>query len=161
MSELGFGNKSDFYLKIASLGLLLVWFLVEIWSDKSLILRFLGLIFCLVALERECHGVKIELWTGAQGIQTPKLNASAAGSPSGQSVPNAILMANKYFFCCVNGSLQLTILFGEKLKKKYEYTHQYLSNVVTNFKKSNYQTRCSKGCFLNTFVIPWFKYLFN
>ena len=50
MLELGFGKKSDFYLKIASLGPLLVWFLVEIWSDKSLILRFLGLIFCLAAL---------------------------------------------------------------------------------------------------------------
>ena len=50
MSELGFGNKSDFDLKIASLGLLLVWFLVEIWSDKSLILRLLGLIFFLAAL---------------------------------------------------------------------------------------------------------------
>ena len=50
MSELGFGNQSDFDLKFASLGPLLVWFLVEIWSDKSLILRFLGLIFCLVAL---------------------------------------------------------------------------------------------------------------
>ena len=50
MLELGFGNQSDFDLKIASLGPLLVWFLVEIWSDKSLILRFLGLIFCLAAL---------------------------------------------------------------------------------------------------------------
>ena len=50
MSESGFGNKSDFYLKIASLGLLLVRFLVEIWSDKILILKFLGLIFCLAAL---------------------------------------------------------------------------------------------------------------
>ena len=45
-----FGNKSDFHLKIASLGPLLVCFLVEIWSDKSLILRFFGLIFCLAAL---------------------------------------------------------------------------------------------------------------
>ena len=51
MSLLGFGKKSDFYIKIASLGPLLVRFLVEIWSDKSLILRFLGLIFCLVALK--------------------------------------------------------------------------------------------------------------
>ena len=51
MSELGFRNKSDFDLKIASLGPLLVWFLVEMWSDKSLILRYLGLIFCLAALE--------------------------------------------------------------------------------------------------------------
>ena len=34
MSELGFGNQSDFDLKIASSGPLLVWFLVEIWSDK-------------------------------------------------------------------------------------------------------------------------------
>ena len=50
MSELGFGNQSDFDLKIASLGPLLVCFLVEIWSDKSLILRFPGLIFCLAAL---------------------------------------------------------------------------------------------------------------
>ena len=50
MLELGFGNQSDFDLKIVSLGLLLVWFLVEIWSDKSLILRFLGLIVCLAAL---------------------------------------------------------------------------------------------------------------
>ena len=50
MSELGFGNQSDFDLKIVSLGLLLVLFLVEIWSDKSLILRFLGLIFCLAVL---------------------------------------------------------------------------------------------------------------
>ena len=37
MSEIGFGNKSDFELKIASLGPLLVCFLVEILSDKSLI----------------------------------------------------------------------------------------------------------------------------
>ena len=51
MSELGFGNQSDFDLKIVSLGLLLVLFLVEIWSDKSLIFRFLGLIFCLAALD--------------------------------------------------------------------------------------------------------------
>ena len=51
MSGLGFGNKSDFDLKIASFGPLLVRFLVEIWSDKSLILRFLGLIFCLAALD--------------------------------------------------------------------------------------------------------------
>ena len=51
MLELGFGNKSDFYLKKASLGLLLVCFLVEIWSDESLILRFLGLIFCWAALD--------------------------------------------------------------------------------------------------------------
>ena len=50
MSELSFWNKSDFDLKIACLGPLLVWFLVEIWSDKGLILRFLGLIFCLAAL---------------------------------------------------------------------------------------------------------------
>ena len=50
MSELGFGNNSDFYLKIESLGPLLVRFLIEIWSDKSLILRFIGLIFCLAAL---------------------------------------------------------------------------------------------------------------
>jgi hypothetical protein len=52
MLELTFLNKSDFDLKIASLGSLLVRFLVEIWSDKSLILRFQGLIFCLVALEK-------------------------------------------------------------------------------------------------------------
>ena len=51
MSEFGFGNQPDFDLKIASFGPLLVWFLVEIWYDKSLILRFLGLIFCLTALE--------------------------------------------------------------------------------------------------------------
>ena len=50
MSELGFRNQSDFDLKIASLGPLLVWFLVKIWSDKNLILRFLGLIVCLAAL---------------------------------------------------------------------------------------------------------------
>ena len=50
MLELSFYNKSDFDLKIASSGPLLVWFLVEMWSDKSLILRFLGLIFCLAAL---------------------------------------------------------------------------------------------------------------
>ena len=50
MTELCFGNKSDFDLKIVSSGLLLVGFLVEIWSDKSLILRFLGPIFCLAAL---------------------------------------------------------------------------------------------------------------
>ena len=50
MSELCFWNKSDFELKIASLGPLLVWLLVEIWSDKSQILKFLGLIFCLAAL---------------------------------------------------------------------------------------------------------------
>ena len=50
MSKLGFGNESDLDLKIVSLGELLVRFLVEIWSDKSLILRFLGLIFCLAAL---------------------------------------------------------------------------------------------------------------
>ena len=37
---------SDLELKIARLGLLLV----EKWSDKSLILRFLGLIFCLATL---------------------------------------------------------------------------------------------------------------
>ena len=36
MLELSFYNKSDFDLKIACLGLLLVSFLVEIWSDKSL-----------------------------------------------------------------------------------------------------------------------------
>ena len=51
MSGLGFGNKSDFDLKIGSFGPLLVCFSVEIWSDKSLILRFLGLIFCLAALD--------------------------------------------------------------------------------------------------------------
>ena len=51
MSELGFGNQSDFDLKISSLGPLLVQFLVETWSDKSLILKFLGLIFCLAALQ--------------------------------------------------------------------------------------------------------------
>ena len=51
MSELGFGNQSDFDLKIASSGPLLVLFLVEIWSDKSLILKFIGLIFCLAALQ--------------------------------------------------------------------------------------------------------------
>ena len=51
MPELGFGKKSDFDLKTASLGPLLVQFLVEIWSDKSLILTFLGLIFCLTALQ--------------------------------------------------------------------------------------------------------------
>ena len=51
MSELGFGNMSDFELKIVSLGPLLVWFLVEIWSHKSLILRFPGLIFSLAALD--------------------------------------------------------------------------------------------------------------
>ena len=50
MSELGFGNKSDFDVKIASLGPLLVCFLVEIWSDKSLIWGFLNPIFCLAAL---------------------------------------------------------------------------------------------------------------
>jgi hypothetical protein len=50
MPELGFGKKSDFDLKIASLGPLLVRFLVEIWSDHSQILKFLGLIFCLAAL---------------------------------------------------------------------------------------------------------------
>ena len=50
MSDLGLGNLSDFDLKIASLGPLLVRFLVEIWSDISQILRFLGLIFCLAAL---------------------------------------------------------------------------------------------------------------
>ena len=33
MPELGFGKKSDFDLKIASLGPPLVRFLVEIWSD--------------------------------------------------------------------------------------------------------------------------------
>ena len=52
MSKLGFGNQSDFDLQIASLGPLLV-FLLEIWSDKSLNLRFHGLIFCLAALLRE------------------------------------------------------------------------------------------------------------
>ena len=36
-----FFNKSDFDLKMVSSGLLLVLFLVETWSDKSLILRFL------------------------------------------------------------------------------------------------------------------------
>ena len=51
MPELWFGKKSDFDIKIASLGLPLVPFLVEIWSDKSLILKFLGLIFCLAALQ--------------------------------------------------------------------------------------------------------------
>jgi hypothetical protein len=50
MLELGFGNKSDFDFKIASLGPLLVRFFVEIWSDKSPIFGFLGLIFCLAAL---------------------------------------------------------------------------------------------------------------
>ena len=50
MLGLGFGNKSDFDLK-SSFGPLLVWFSVEIWSDESLILRFLGLIFCLAALD--------------------------------------------------------------------------------------------------------------
>ena len=52
MFEIDFVNKSDFNLKIASSGPLLVWFLVEIWSDESLILRFLGLTFCLAALDR-------------------------------------------------------------------------------------------------------------
>ena len=50
MSKLTFGNQSDFDFKIESLGPLLVWFLVEIWSDKSLILKFLGLIFYLAAV---------------------------------------------------------------------------------------------------------------
>ena len=45
-----FWEQVWFDLKIASLGLLLVWFLVEIWSYKSLILRFLCLTFCLAAL---------------------------------------------------------------------------------------------------------------
>ena len=45
MSELSFD------LKIASLGLLLVSFLVEIWSGKSLIWIFLGPTFFLAALE--------------------------------------------------------------------------------------------------------------
>ena len=56
MPELGFGKKSDFDLKIASLGPPLVRFLVEIWSDKSLILKFLSLIFCLAALQRQKSG---------------------------------------------------------------------------------------------------------
>ena len=47
MLELGFWKKSDFDLKIASLGPLLIGFLVKIGSDKSLILRFIGPIFCL------------------------------------------------------------------------------------------------------------------
>ena len=46
-------HKSDFDLKIGSLGPTLVWVLVEIWCDESLILRFLGLIFCLAALIRQ------------------------------------------------------------------------------------------------------------
>ena len=50
MLKRNFWNKSDFDLKMANFGPLLVWFLVEIWSDKSLILTFLGLIFCLAAL---------------------------------------------------------------------------------------------------------------
>ena len=50
MSEFIFFLKSDFDLKVASLGPLLVWFLVEIWSDKSLIFKFCCLIFCLAAL---------------------------------------------------------------------------------------------------------------
>ena len=50
MSELGFGNQSDFELKVGSLGPLLVGFLLEIWSDKSLILKFLGLNVYLAAL---------------------------------------------------------------------------------------------------------------
>ena len=50
MSKISFWNKSDFDLKMASSGPLLVQFLVEIWSDKSLILRLLGLIFYLAAL---------------------------------------------------------------------------------------------------------------
>ena len=61
MSELGFGNQSDFDLKIVSLSPLLVCFLVEIWSDKSLILRFLGLIFCLAALLQAYSNTNPEL----------------------------------------------------------------------------------------------------
>ena len=62
MSELGFGNQSDFDLKIASLGPLLVWFLVEIWSDKSLILRLLGLIFYLAALLQHMNFLETLIW---------------------------------------------------------------------------------------------------
>ena len=40
-----------FALKIASLGPILVGFLVKIWCDKSLIWIFLFLISCLAALE--------------------------------------------------------------------------------------------------------------
>ena len=47
MLALNFQNKSDFDLKIACLGPLLV----EIWSDLGLILRFLGLIFFLATLQ--------------------------------------------------------------------------------------------------------------
>ena len=35
---------------------------------------------------------------GAQGIPTPKLNASGAASPASRSVTNAILMAKIFFF---------------------------------------------------------------
>ena len=51
--RLGFGNKSDFDLKNSEVGFAFGLILVKIWSDKSLILRFLALIFCLAALERD------------------------------------------------------------------------------------------------------------
>ena len=53
MSEWSFWNKSDVDLKYSefesAFGLILF---TEIRSDKSLILRVIGLIFCLAALEQ-------------------------------------------------------------------------------------------------------------
>ena len=43
---------------------------------------------------------------GAQGIQTYKLNANGAASPSGQSMTNAILIANNFFFFIETYNLQ-------------------------------------------------------
>ena len=67
MLELSFGTSLTLTLKIMSFYQLLVSFLVEIWSDKSLILRFIGLIFCLAAL----HG----LWSKTGGCRGRRLGS--------------------------------------------------------------------------------------
>ena len=91
MSESGFWNKSDYDLKIASLGPLLVWFLVEVWSDKCLIWRFLGLIFCLAALIKVCLSAltifMVTFWNLGRGqirpaiLPNPGIDTSCSTEP--------------------------------------------------------------------------------
>ena len=93
MAELSFYNKSDFDLKIACLGPLLVCFLEEIWSDKSLILRCLGLIFCLAALRCSRGCSTITSVTDKESLQKKKKKCKLFPKGRGGGQPQS------FFFC--------------------------------------------------------------
>ena len=66
---------------------------------------------------------------GAQGIPTPKLNASVAASPASRSVTNAILMANNYFFFKI-GTYNLPFFVEKWMKKKYIYMYKNIYSML-------------------------------